>query len=64
LESPIPRNHDRTPPPIRADRPPRLATFIFRHYLYPCPVGSRERTIALATGFCAVAGESCRRSHH
>ncbi|MCC3778202.1 hypothetical protein, partial [Streptomyces sp. UNOB3_S3] len=56
----IPERDRTTPPPITAERPPRLAAFLFRRYVHACALGSSTRGIPLATGPYGALDESRR----
>ncbi|MFI2204615.1 hypothetical protein ACH47Z_28285 [Streptomyces sp. NPDC020192] len=57
---PVTRDTDRRPPPITADRKPRLATALFRRYLRAITTGSRTRTNPLAGGRPEAALDEAR----
>ncbi|MET9294376.1 hypothetical protein [Streptomyces sp. NPDC003077] len=46
---------------MSAERPARLATFLFRRYLYASAVGCREHGIPLAGGRPEAAPSEARR---
>lgn len=60
--APVTRETDRTPPPIAADRKPRLVTALFRRYLRAVTADSRTQTNLLVGGHPEAAlDEALRR---